>query len=70
MHAVVERSTCPSQNVQNTPAQAHVEAKMSIAPDALATFSRPDDGSMSKSARHFGAKNISKSKVLQTESFK
>ena len=56
MHAVVARSTCPSQTVQNTPAQAHVEAKMFIAPDALAIFSRPDDDSRSKNARRFGAK--------------
>ena len=45
LHAVVARSTCPSQTVQNTPGSDHFWKLRSP-----------------KSARHCGAKHISKSK--------
>ena len=50
VHAVVVRSTFPSQNVQNTPGPDH--------------FWKPRCW---KSARRYGAKHISKSKVLKTD---
>ena len=51
VHAVVARSTFPSQNVQNTPASDHFWKLR-----------------CRKSARRCGAKHISKSKALKTES--
>ena len=51
LHAVVARSTFPSQHVQNTPGSDH--------------FWKLRCG---KSARRCGAKHISKSKVLKTDS--
>ena len=50
VHAVVARSTFPSQNVQNTPGSDHFWKLR-----------------CRKSARHCGAKQISKSKVLKTD---
>ena len=51
VHAVVARSTFPSENVQNTPASDHFWKLR-----------------CRKSARRCGAKHISKSKVLKTDS--
>ena len=50
LHAVVARSTFPSQNVQNTRGSDHFWKLR-----------------CRKSARHCGAKRISKSKVLKTD---
>ena len=52
LHAVVSRSTFPSQNVQNTPSSEHFLKLRG-----------------QKSARHCGAKHISKSKCTKHLSF-
>ena len=52
VHAVVARSTFPSQNVQNTPGSDHFWTFWKLR--------------CRKSARRCGAKHISKSKVLKT----
>ena len=52
LHAVVARSTFPSQNAQNTPSSDHFWKLRGR-----------------KSARSFGAKHISKSKVSKTAGF-
>ena len=80
VHAVVARSTCPSQNVQNTPWSDHfLELRcrksarrcgakhISKSKCTKHTRSGPLFGVASKSARRCGAKHISKSKVLKTD---
>ena len=74
LHAVVARSTFPSQNVQNTTCwdhfemskkctplwrEAHLQVKKLKAPHVRTTFGSCD---VRKSARRCGAKHISKSK--------
>ena len=82
LHAVVARSTFPSQNVQNTSASDHfwkLRCRKSarhcgakhISKSKCTKHTRSGpllEVAMSKSARHCGAKQISKSKVLKTES--
>ena len=81
LHAVVARSTFPSQNVQNTSASDHFwklrcrksarrcgAKHMSKSKCTKHTILGPLlEVAMSKSARRCGAKHISKSKVLKTD---
>ena len=80
-HAVVARSTFPSQNVQNTPASDHfwklrcrkvhaVVARSTFPSQNVQSTPGPDHFwklRCRKSARRCGAKHISKSKVLKTD---
>ena len=84
LHAVVARSTFGSQNVQSTPCsgpllevdmskkctplwrEAHLEVKMYKTYHARTHFWKL---TCRKSARHCGAKHISKSKVQKTDGF-
>ena len=84
MHAVVARSTFPSQNVQNTPRSEHF-CKLRCWEKALAIVARSAFRSQnaqntptsdrfwklrcSKSVRTCGAKHISKSKVQNTDGY-
>ena len=81
LHAVVARSTFPSQKVQSTPFSDHFwelrcrksarrcgTKHMSKSKCTKHTILRPLlEVVMSKRARHSGAKHISKSKVLKTD---
>ena len=76
MHAVVARSTFPSQNVQNTPTKLEVDMSKKCTPlwhEAhfqvnMYKTHRPNwKLTCRKSARRCGAKHISKSKVQKTE---